>query len=136
MAFHESSGLGRPIQTEDQYETLLAVAAELMDALVQDDAGPLGGLVELVAKRIQAYEARVHPWPNGATPAQVLEFLMDQHGLKQGDLPEIGSQGVVSEILRGKRDLNVRQIARLAERFHVSPASFFPEASAAHLEAA
>jgi HTH-type transcriptional regulator/antitoxin HigA len=35
---------------------------------------------------------------------------MEQHGLKQTDLREIGSQGVVSEILSGKRDLNVRQI--------------------------
>jgi len=37
---------------------------------------------------------------------------------------EIGSQGVVSEILNGKRELNVRQIRELANRFHVSPAVF------------
>jgi HTH-type transcriptional regulator/antitoxin HigA len=29
---------------------------------------------------------------------------MDEHELTQSDLPEIGSQGVVSEILSGKRD--------------------------------
>jgi HTH-type transcriptional regulator/antitoxin HigA len=51
---------------------------------------------------------------------------MQQHGLSQGDLPEIGSQGVVSEILRGKRELNRRQIEALARRFHLSPAVFFP----------
>ncbi len=50
---------------------------------------------------------------------------MEQHGLKQGDLPEIGSQGVVSELLSGKRELNKHQIARLSERFGVSPATFF-----------
>ena len=49
---------------------------------------------------------------------------MKEHGLKQGDLNELGSQGVVSEILAGKRDLNVRQIRRLADRFGVSPAVF------------
>jgi HTH-type transcriptional regulator/antitoxin HigA len=49
---------------------------------------------------------------------------MEDHGLSQSDLPEVGSQGVVSEILSGKRDLNVRQIARLAARFGVSPAVF------------
>jgi len=54
-----------------------------------------------------------------------LAFLMEQHGLRQGDMPEIGSQGVVSEILSGKRDLNVRQIRALSERFGVSPATFF-----------
>ena len=56
--------------------------------------------------------------------------------MKQADLADIGSQGVVSEILSGKRDLNVRQIARLAQMFHVSPATFFQthpgEAAAAH----
>jgi HTH-type transcriptional regulator/antitoxin HigA len=54
----------------------------------------------------------------------MLRFLMDQHGLSQGDLPEVGSQGVVSEILSGKRDLNVRQIRLLSERFGVGPQAF------------
>ena len=49
---------------------------------------------------------------------------MDEHGLTQSDLPEIGSQGVVSEVLNGKRDLNVRQIRALAARFGVSAAVF------------
>jgi HTH-type transcriptional regulator/antitoxin HigA len=49
---------------------------------------------------------------------------MEEHGLTQSDLPEVGSQGVVSDILRGKRELNVRQIRTLATRFHVSPAVF------------
>jgi HTH-type transcriptional regulator/antitoxin HigA len=55
----------------------------------------------------------------------ILRFLMEEHGLKQADLPEIGSQGVVSEILRGKRELNTRQISILAKRFGVSPVVFF-----------
>jgi HTH-type transcriptional regulator/antitoxin HigA len=49
---------------------------------------------------------------------------MDEHGLTQSDLSEVGSQGVISDILRGKRVLNVRQIRALAERFQVSPAVF------------
>jgi HTH-type transcriptional regulator/antitoxin HigA len=49
---------------------------------------------------------------------------MAQHGLRQADLPEIGSQGVVSEILAGRRELNLRQVRALAERFGVSPATF------------
>jgi HTH-type transcriptional regulator/antitoxin HigA len=50
---------------------------------------------------------------------------MAEHDLTQTDLPEVGSQGVVSEVLHGKRELNVRQIRALAERFHVSPSVFF-----------
>jgi HTH-type transcriptional regulator/antitoxin HigA len=58
------------------------------------------------------------------TGIQALKFLMEQHGLKQADMHEIGSQGVVSEILAGKRDLNIRQVRALSERFGVSPATF------------
>ena len=49
---------------------------------------------------------------------------MDEHGLSQSDLPEVGSQGVVSEILRGRRQINLRQVRALSERFGVSPAVF------------
>ena len=49
---------------------------------------------------------------------------MQANGLTQSDLPEIGSQGVVSEILTGKRDLNVRHIRALAARFKVAAAVF------------
>jgi len=48
----------------------------------------------------------------------------EEHHLKQSDLSEIGSQGVVSEILSGKRQLNTRQIKLLSARFHVSSAVF------------
>jgi len=51
---------------------------------------------------------------------------MEQHELTQTDLAEVASQGVMSEILNGKRELNVRQIKALAERFNVPPAVFLP----------
>jgi HTH-type transcriptional regulator/antitoxin HigA len=54
----------------------------------------------------------------------MLRYFMEERGLKQSDLLEVGSQGVVSEVLSGKRQLNVRQIRALAKRFHVSPAVF------------
>jgi hypothetical protein len=59
-----------------------------------------------------------------ASGLEALAFLMAQHGLRQGGLPEIGSQGVVSEILAGKRELNIRQVRALSERFGVSAATF------------
>src|SRR5260221_543538 len=55
---------------------------------------------------------------------RALKHLMQANDLTQKDLPEIGSQGVVSEILTGKRELNVRHIRALAARFKVSPAAF------------
>ena len=55
---------------------------------------------------------------------EVLKYFMEEHSLTQSDFPEIGSQGVVSELLSGKRELNLRQIQALSQRFHVSPAVF------------
>jgi HTH-type transcriptional regulator/antitoxin HigA len=44
---------------------------------------------------------------------------MEQHGLRQRDLPEVGAQSVVSAVLSGKRSLNLRQARALALRFQV-----------------
>ena len=56
-----------------------------------------------------------------------LTFLMEAHHLSQSDLSEIGSQGVVSEILHGKRKLNLRQIKLLAKKFHVEASTFIDD---------
>lgn len=125
LAFDQAYGLGAPIQSEARYEELLAVTGALMDVLAADEDSPVAGLVELLAQRIREYEARLHSWPNTSTPAEILRFLMEQHGIKQSDLSAVGTQGVVSEILSGKRELNVRQIGELSKMFHVSPAAFF-----------
>jgi HTH-type transcriptional regulator/antitoxin HigA len=61
----------------------------------------------------------VHPWLDTSTPATVLASLMEEHGLKQSDLPEVGAQSVVSAVLAGKRQLNLRQVKALARRFGV-----------------
>ena len=119
VALHEALGLGSPIADEAQYAQVLAVVEQLMDELSAVDDGPLVGLVTLLADQLREYEARVHPWPDTATPAQVLRLLMDEHGLTQRDLPEVGSQGVVSELLAGKRQFNLRQVQALAQRFAV-----------------
>ena len=44
---------------------------------------------------------------------------MAQHGLRQCDLPEVGAQSLVSDVLTGKRALNLRQVKALAQRFSV-----------------
>ncbi|MNN97350.1 Antitoxin HigA [compost metagenome] len=56
---------------------------------------------------------------------EVLRYLMQEHGLSQTDLPEVGAQSVISEILGGKRQLNVRHIRALSERFGVPADVFF-----------
>jgi HTH-type transcriptional regulator / antitoxin HigA len=102
-----------------------ARAVEMLDAIIdeigEDEKHPMAELADALGVFIERYETEHVRMPS-ASPAAVLRFLMQQHGLRQADLPEIGSQGVVSEVLAGKRELNARQIRRLARRFRVSPA--------------
>lgn len=111
------------VENEAQYDEAIRRIDALIDEGAVDSAHPLHGLLNVLGTLVHEYEEVHYPMPE-AKGIDVLRFLMEQHGLKQSDLPEIGSQGVVSEILSGKRELNVRQIARLSERFGV-PADVF-----------
>ena len=110
-------GLSGPIRDEAHYTALLAFVDEAFERFGGDEAHPVFSLVSLVADRLREYEARIHPWPDTATPATVLQVLMDEHGLSQKDLPEVGTQSVISDVLAGKRKINLRQAKALAQRF-------------------
>ncbi len=111
------------IRNEREYDRAVVRLNELLDEVGTDEAHPLYGLLDTLGTLVHAYEEAHLPMPQ-AGGAEVLHYLMEEHGLTQSELPEVGSQGVVSEILSGKRELNVRQVRALAQRFHVSPAAF------------
>ena len=121
--FHATSRIGH-IADDKDYETATQLADELLDAGAMEDGHPQHSLFMMLSDLIYAYDQRHDPIPN-VQGVQVLRFLMDQHGLKQTQIPEIGAQSVVSEILSGKRSLTVDHIRNLSERFGISPNSFF-----------
>jgi HTH-type transcriptional regulator/antitoxin HigA len=85
--------------------------------------------VELMTLLIERYEQEQYPVPD-AEPADVLRYLLERNGLSQRDIAqELGSESTVSLVLSGKRQLNRDHIARLSQRFNVSPAVFFKAAS-------
>lgn len=118
-AVNTALGLSAPVRDEAHYAELLAFVEECFERFGAQDNHPIFALVELVAQRIKGYEDQFHPWPDASTSATRLAFLMDQHGLRQCDLPEVGAQSVVSAVLSGKRKLNLRQTQALARRFGV-----------------
>ncbi len=123
-AISAALGLGKPIRDEAHYAEVLAFVDECFDRYGGDDQHPIFDLVSLVADQVREYEDRVQPWPDTSTPASRLAFMMDQHGLRQGDLPEVGTQGVISEILAGKRRINLRQAKAQAQRFRLPIEAF------------
>jgi len=112
--------------TESDYENLVSLLDELIDEVGEDESHPLSSLMESIGNLIETYENN-NITPISGTPAETLCYLMEEHGLKQSDLPEIGSQGVVSEIIREKRNLNIRQIKELSVKFGISPLVFIQD---------
>ncbi|MDH5561831.1 MAG: transcriptional regulator [Deltaproteobacteria bacterium] len=108
---------------EKEYKKLVSFLDSIIDEVGEDEKHPLASLMETLGTLVETYESQHVPEPLG-DPRQTLKALMSEHGLKQSDMKEIGSQGVVSEVLSGKRTLNSRQIKALSERFGVSPAVF------------
>jgi HTH-type transcriptional regulator/antitoxin HigA len=108
---------------EKEYKKLVSLLDTIIDEVGNDESHPLASLMETLGSLVEIYEGHNIPEIEG-DPIGTLKTLIEEHGVKQTELSEIGSQGVVSEVLSGKRRLNIRQIKALSERFNVSPAVF------------
>src|SRR5271156_253028 len=114
------------IRNEREYDAAVARLNALVDEVGDNAKDARYRLIETLSVLIEAYDREHHRLPE-ASGVEVLRFLVEEHGLTQKDLPEIGSQGVVSEVLAGRRRLNLRQIQTLAARFGVDPGTFIFE---------
>jgi HTH-type transcriptional regulator/antitoxin HigA len=120
---HISRIVGEP-KNKQQYSVLLKQWEELVDLVGDNEDHELIGLLDIVSYFIEKYKQQNNLLENKATGVDVLKYLMQTHNLRQIDLGELGSQSGISEILNGKRKLNIRQIRVLANRFKVNPGSF------------
>lgn len=77
-------------------------------------------LLDLLSTLIEAYEDEHYPIPD-APPHVMIQGFMQDRGLRNKDLePVLGSSGVTSEVISGKRKLSKTQVNKLAEFFGVS----------------
>jgi HTH-type transcriptional regulator / antitoxin HigA len=111
------------IKDDGDYERAVDLLNQLLDEIGDDESHPMFAFMDTLGLLVENYEDEHYPMPK-ADGIGVLRYLMEEHDLRQVDLPEIGSQGVVSEILNGRRELNVRQVRALAKRFGVSAEVF------------
>lgn len=109
--------------SEEEYEQLVDLLDEITDIVRDNESHPLAKIMDVIGVLVEGYENEHVPEPKG-DPISVLKHFMEEYELKQKDLSELGSQGVVSEILSRKRELNLRQVKALSERFKV-PVSVF-----------
>ncbi len=98
---------------------------ELVEEVGDEEDHPLAALMETLGTLIETYETDTIPEPE-VDPTETLIFLIKEHGLVKGDLPKVGGEEMISEILFGKRALDIRKIQTLGKRFNVSPHVFLP----------
>lgn len=115
------------IQNDADHREALA----LIDKLMTSDEPADSARMVAQARLVEAYERS--RWPRrAATLPDLLNYLMDQHGLTRADLvPLLGTPSRVSEVLSGKRELSMTMVKRLRERFHIPADVLIPSHVAA-----
>jgi len=112
----------RAIETEEEYDRLLAVAERLTFAknLTPEERA----LYKLLVTLIEVYETENYPMDK-SEPHEILQHIMESSGTRQADLVGIiGSSGVVSEVVNGKRAISKAQAKALGDYFKISPSLF------------
>ncbi|BAZ68309.1 MAG: transcriptional regulator [Pelatocladus maniniholoensis HA4357-MV3] len=110
------------IETEQEYERVLQVVEQLTfkkNRTIEEQI-----LHKLLVILVEAYETQNYPMDESA-PHEILQHIMGASGTRQADLVGIiGSSGVVSEVVNGKRSISKAQAKALGDYFKVSPSLF------------
>jgi HTH-type transcriptional regulator/antitoxin HigA len=115
-----TKALPRPIETEVECERVIEMIDKLMSKGEEMLTAEEHVLLELLTQLVERYEDEHHQIPE-ASPDAVIRFLMEDRGLRHKDLmPALGSRGVTSEVINGKRKPSRTQVKALADFFGVS----------------
>lgn len=117
----------RPIRNEKE----LAQAVAVIDDLIvrETRTAEADDYLEVLSDLVEKYEAANHPIPD-ASPDDVLKFLIEDRKTNQRAVA-LGSQipvSTISEILSGRREMNLEHMRKLAGFFRIDVGSFLPKA--------
>ncbi len=114
-----ASVLPRKIETEEQNEQYLQTIEKLMGKGSDKFSPEEHLLFDLLITLVEEFEEKAYPMPD-IKPNERLKYLLEEKEMKQKDLIHIfGSEGVVSEIISGKREITLKTARKLAEFFNV-----------------
>jgi HTH-type transcriptional regulator / antitoxin HigA len=113
------------IETEQEYRQALTVVEYFV--FKKERTPEELALYDLAIMLVKEYESKIcsmQIWRN-QSPTEMLQYLLETSGKKQSDLVGIiGSSGIVSEVVNGKRSISKSQAKKLGEIFQVSPSLF------------
>ncbi|MGH9753008.1 MAG: helix-turn-helix domain-containing protein [Blastocatellia bacterium] len=117
-----AEALPTAITNDEELERFTVIVDKL--AVKKDLSLEESRLLDLLSTLIEVYEDERYPIPD-APPHVMIQGFMQDRGLRNKDLEAIlGSSGVTSEVIRGKRKLSKQQVKKLASFFGVSPELF------------
>ncbi len=117
-----ATGIG-PIRSPADYEAMRTLADQLVDQVGTQVGHPLSDLLDVVLELMASWEDD-NISVQEQSPKDMLSYLIKANGLKQTDLANIVSQGTLSNILRGKREISKQLAKKFAERFSVNVSVF------------
>ena len=121
----------KPIKNEQDYDAALGQIDELFNAPEGSDEANLRDVLVLL---VEKYEDEKYPI-DMPDPISAIKFRMDQERLTQRDLvPIIGSRSKVSEVLSGKRDLNIKMIRALHTHLNIPAEILLKESTLSTLD--
>jgi len=108
----------KPIKNDKQYEKTLARIYSLMQEDIKTDSADSDEL-EILSILVKQYEQEHYPVPK-PHPIEAIKFRLEQMGMSEEELSGIlGHRSRKSEILSGKRKLNLAMIRKLSDRLHI-----------------
>jgi HTH-type transcriptional regulator/antitoxin HigA len=115
----------KPIESDEELDRYVKLVEPYFFKSMKKELSPEEvAIYNLLSILIVEYEREHYP-DTDITPLEFLKGLMELKDLKQKDLVGIiGSKGVVSEVINGKREISKAQAKALGEYFKVDYKSF------------
>ena len=99
-----------PIKNEKDYQNALKELEKVFDAEPNTPEGDKGQILMLL---LEDYEKKHYPI-DAPDPIEAIKSVMEEQGLNNKDVvPYFGSKSLVSQVLKGQRNLSLKMIKAL-----------------------
>ena len=108
----------RTLRNEAEYEAALAAVRPYFEN-EPEPGSPESENFDALFLLIEDYESKHYPIPD-AEPIAVIRHIMEANSYSRGDLAAVlGSKSRASDLLNGKRQINLEQIRKLHRAWHI-----------------
>ena len=117
----------KPIASDAELDRAVEIVNQLADRGFENLTAGEEAYLDVLSDLVEKYEKTHHPIPD-ASPVDMLKFFIQERGTNQRAVA-IGSGiavSTMSEILAGRRQMNLEHIRKLGGFFKIDPGVFLP----------